>query len=190
MVTVSNIGFSTAYAVTQGDIDNVQSQIQALNARQDTAHEMATSARELGLSEDSEVIETARSIWHSCEAEEIELKQQLASLQATYEQEQNSKVYAGEFRLTGYCPCTKCCGAGAKGITASGARATEGITVAADTRRFPFGTRLYIEGVGERVVQDRGGAIKGNRLDVFVSTHGKAFNAALNQRAAKVWVLK
>lgn len=77
--------------------------------------------------------------------------------------------------VTAYCSCYRCCGK-TNGITASGARATEGVTIAADTNKLPFGTRVYIEGVGERVVQDRGGAIRGNRIDLFFSDHQRALN--------------
>lgn len=83
--------------------------------------------------------------------------------------------YVGEYMCTAYC-CEKykhICGTG-DGITASGVEVTPGVTVAADTSVFPFGTVLYIEGVGERVVQDIGGAIKGNRLDVAIDTHENA----------------
>lgn len=79
------------------------------------------------------------------------------------------------FVLTAYCACVKCCGK-SDGITATGVRAREGVTVAADTRKLPFGTKIYIDGVGERIVQDRGGAIKGNRIDVYFDTHQEALN--------------
>lgn len=46
--------------------------------------------------------------------------------------------------------------------------------VAADWRVFPPGTRLYIPGYGEAVVEDRGGAVKGNHLDLFVDTYKEA----------------
>jgi len=50
-------------------------------------------------------------------------------------------------------------------------------TVAADTRHYPFGTRLYIPGYGNGVVRDRGGAIKGKkRFDIFFNSHQKALN--------------
>lgn len=84
-------------------------------------------------------------------------------------------VYAGDFLTTAYC-CEKyphICGEG-KGITSSGARVTAGVTVAADTSVFPYGTVLYIEGVGIRVVQDTGSAIKKHKLDVAVPTHSEA----------------
>ncbi|MFB5759003.1 3D domain-containing protein [Paenibacillus medicaginis] len=60
------------------------------------------------------------------------------------------------------------------GITASGAKTKEGITVSADIRVLPMGTRIYIEGVGERVVQDTGSAIKGNKLDLFIEDLSEA----------------
>ena len=50
-------------------------------------------------------------------------------------------------------------------------------TVAADTRYYPFGTRLYIPGYGNGVVEDRGGAIKGpRRLDVYYKSHRRALH--------------
>lgn len=77
-----------------------------------------------------------------------------------------------EFVITAYCPCVKCCGKN-DGITASGVKAEQGVTVAMD-KSIPFGTIIYIDDVGERVVQDRGGAIKGNRIDLFFETHQEA----------------
>ena len=82
----------------------------------------------------------------------------------------------GEFNISAYCPCEICCGPYADGITSSGERATEGITIAADPNVLPEGTEVYIEGVGRRIVQDVGGAIKGNKLDVFFSQHSDALN--------------
>lgn len=48
-------------------------------------------------------------------------------------------------------------------------------TIAADTRYYPFGTRLYVPGYGYGVVEDRGSAIKGpRRLDLFYRDHDEA----------------
>ena len=79
-----------------------------------------------------------------------------------------------EYVITDYCPCVKCCGK-SDGITASGEKAIEGITVAMD-KSISFGTTIYIDGVGERIVQDRGGAIKGNRIDLYFDSHQEALN--------------
>lgn len=80
--------------------------------------------------------------------------------------------------VSAYCPCARCCGFGACGITASGRsiRANGGRFVAAD-RLYPFDTRVSIPGYsqGQPVpVIDRGGKIKGAHLDVFFSTHAQA----------------
>ena len=48
-------------------------------------------------------------------------------------------------------------------------------SLAADTKYYPFGTKIYIPGYGYGIVEDRGSAIKGkNRLDAYFGTHRKA----------------
>lgn len=84
----------------------------------------------------------------------------------------------GEFKLTAYCPCAKCCGKWANGITATGTTATEGRTIAVDPRVIPYGstvTLYYEDGtVHTYTAEDCGGAIKGNRIDVFFDDHQAA----------------
>lgn len=81
-------------------------------------------------------------------------------------------------RVTAYCPCEKCCGRWADGVTASGEPVTaNGGRFAAADRSIPFGTMIEIPGYnGGRAVPvlDRGGAIRGDRLDVFFPTHEQA----------------
>ena len=98
---------------------------------------------------------------------------------------QQSLTYKGVYKITAYCPCKKCCGK-SDGITASGEKAVEGITVAMD-KSIPFGTKIYIDGVGERIVQDRGGAIKGNRIDLYFDSHEEALN--FGRQTRKVTIL-
>lgn len=86
--------------------------------------------------------------------------------------EQPKTILLKNVKLTAYCPCEKCCGK-SDGITASGEKAVQGVTAATD-KSIPFGARLYIDGVGERVAQDRGGAIRGNRIDVYFDSHTDA----------------
>lgn len=81
--------------------------------------------------------------------------------------------------VTAYCPCRKCCGPRAHGVTASGKPVSfnGGRFVAADTDVLPFGTTLVIPGYDDEQpveVVDRGGAIVGNRLDVFFPSHREA----------------
>jgi 3D (Asp-Asp-Asp) domain-containing protein len=81
--------------------------------------------------------------------------------------------------VTAYCACKRCCGPRAQGITASGKRVNfnGGRFVAADPKVLKFNTRLLIPGYadGQPVqVIDKGGAIKGNKLDVFFDSHQRA----------------
>ena len=80
--------------------------------------------------------------------------------------------------VTAYCACKKCCGPRAQGITASGRPVTYngGRFVAAD-KAISFNTKLVIPGYGDGQpvpVLDRGGAIKGNKLDVYFPSHAEA----------------
>jgi 3D (Asp-Asp-Asp) domain-containing protein len=81
--------------------------------------------------------------------------------------------------VTAYCPCVRCCGSRAQGLTASGRHVSfnGGRFVAADTKVLKFNTRLLIPGYADESpvqVIDRGGAIKGAKLDVFFPTHEEA----------------
>ena len=84
----------------------------------------------------------------------------------------STAVVNGEtYKITAYCSCSKCCGK-ATGRTASGTQATAGRTVAAPSK-FAFGTKLNIGGQ-IYTVEDRGGAIKGNKIDIYVNSHSAA----------------
>lgn len=79
----------------------------------------------------------------------------------------------GEFKLTAYCKCSKCCGKWSKVPgTASGAMPQANHTIAAD-KRFEFGTKLKINNT-IYTVEDRGGAINGNHIDIYFDTHEQA----------------
>ena len=98
---------------------------------------------------------------------------------------------AGDFLCTAYCTEKRehICGTGT-GITASGAPVEGGVTVAADPDVFPFGTVLYIEDVGVRIVQDTGASVKGKHLDVAVSgSHKDALNWQ-GYGTHRVWIIQ
>lgn len=92
----------------------------------------------------------------------------------------------GTYKITGYCGCSSCCGK-SDGITASGTRATAGRTIAADTSTLPFGTKVVIDG-HTYTVEDVGGAINGNHIDVYFSSHSKALQWGV--RYCDVYVVK
>ena len=93
-------------------------------------------------------------------------------------------VSLGEYKLTSYCACEKCCGYWATirpldengepiVYTASGAVARQGVTVAADTSILPFGTVILIGGE-EFTVQDVGGGVDGKHIDIYFDNHAAA----------------
>lgn len=82
------------------------------------------------------------------------------------------------FNTSAYCSCSKCCGK-QTGITSSGKKASSWYTLAAGSA-YPIGTIIYIPYFKDKpnggwfVVQDRGGAIKNSKLDVYMGTHNQA----------------
>lgn len=90
------------------------------------------------------------------------------------EVKKESKVYLGNFKITHYCACTKCCGPNAQGITASGKRVEANKTIAVDPSVIKLGSKVYIDGYGYMEAQDTGSAIKGNIIDVYVEDHQEA----------------
>lgn len=95
----------------------------------------------------------------------------------------------GEFTLTAYCPCMKCCGK-TDGITATGTTAAEGRTIAVDPRVIPYGsavTLYFADGTSHTyTAEDCGGAIKGNRLDIYFDDHQAALQFGV--QSAMVYV--
>lgn len=79
--------------------------------------------------------------------------------------------YLGSFESSGYCSCEKCSGGYA--LTYSGTVPQAKHTIAADLDLFPLGTRLVIDGI-VYTVEDMGGGINGNRLDIYFASHEDA----------------
>ena len=91
-----------------------------------------------------------------------------------------------------YESCGKYPGSPGYGITASGMKAARGV-VAVDPRVIPLGTKLYIQSLdsypdyGYAVAGDTGGAIKGNRVDLFMESRSQALS--FGRRNVKVYIL-
>ncbi len=94
---------------------------------------------------------------------------------------------------TAYCSCSICCGPYDGTRTADGSRPKEYYTIAT-SKLFSFGTMVYIpyfdsspnNGVFE--VEDRGGAIQNNRIDIYFSTHEKALR--FGRRNLELYILQ
>lgn len=96
--------------------------------------------------------------------------------------------------VTHYCICKKCCGKSpdnpAYGITASGRKATPGVSVAVDPELIPLGADIMVDyGDGEihyYKSDDTGSAVKGNHIDLCMGSHEEALNAGV-QKATLWW---
>ena len=96
----------------------------------------------------------------------------------------------GEFTITAYCACEKCCGKDpshpAYGITASGTEATQGRTIATDPSVMPTGMVVYFDGIdgltGGYIAEDTGAAIKGNKIDRYFDGQQVALEGGVQGR--------
>lgn len=95
---------------------------------------------------------------------------------ARYKDKRDKAVYPeGQFTInaSAYTAAADECGK-SDGITASGLKVKEKHTIACPPQ-FPLGTKLKIDGYGTYVCEDRGGAIKGNHIDIYMQTKKEAF---------------
>lgn len=90
-----------------------------------------------------------------------------------------------EITVSYYCSCSICCGEWANGITASGKRAASGMVAMAG--EYPFGTKIEIDGV-LYTVQDRGGKVTGNHVDIYAPTHTEALRRSTAATTAIVYL--
>lgn len=81
----------------------------------------------------------------------------------------------GTFTTTAYCPCSKCCGPYANGITASGKTAKSKHTIAVDPNVIPLGSKVMINNQ-IYYAEDTGGAIKDTKIDIYFDTHQEALD--------------
>ena len=156
-----------AHAVTSTEI---KQQIDAAIEKQNLAHQIAEYVR-------NPAIQFAQEKWAEQQSILIPLYEQYNKAI----QEENSKGrYLGRFRISHYCPCSICNG-GHSG-TASGAPLTPWVSIAVDPSIIPLGSSVYIDGYGSFKAHDTGGAIRGNRIDVCVSSHAEAYQLGVVYR--------
>lgn len=88
----------------------------------------------------------------------------------------------GEYKITYYCNCRRCCGKWSGGPTASGEMPEEGRTVACSMK---LGTHIMIDG-HEYVVEDRG--VTGKHIDVYMDDHQECLENGVDYLEVKKWV--
>lgn len=107
-----------------------------------------------------------------------------AAAEEPVEESEPEFVSLGEFKLTAYCACEKCCGEWALNrpvdeagnpivYGASGEVLAEGTSIAVDKDVIPYGAEVIVNDCTYKA-QDCGGAIKGNHIDVYFASHEEA----------------
>lgn len=99
---------------------------------------------------------------------------------AIVEEPEETLESLGQFKLTAYCACEKCCGK-SDGITKTGTKATEGRTIAVDPKVIPLGSEVVIDG-HKYIAEDVGGAVKGNKIDLYFNSHQEALEFGLQYK--------
>ena len=102
----------------------------------------------------------------------------------TVRQPEGHWVPLGEYKLTFYCNCRRCCGRWAGGPCANGNMPAEGRTVACGS--LPLGTRILIAGQGEYIVEDRGGS--GKHIDIYMNSHAACLQKGVQYAGVFRWV--
>ena len=92
----------------------------------------------------------------------------------------------GQFKInaSAYTAAADECGK-SDGVTASGLKVKEKRTIACP-KEFPFGLKISIEGMGIYTCEDRGGAIKGNKIDIYMETKKEAFSFGRQHLMAEI----
>ena len=117
---------------------------------------------------------------------EMDLAEAMATV-ANLKNEEYEIIYMGDFKITYYCDARHEHICGGNGVTANGEQTVVGITAAADWSILPQGSKVYIESVGFREIQDIGGGVNGNHIDVLVETHQDAIDLGTHNEG--VWLL-
>ena len=109
----------------------------------------------------------------------------------------DSKRSLGTFKLTAYCGCNKCCDqyANNRPVDENGKEIVygsigrvlrQGTSIAVDPNVIPYDTKVVIDN-HEYIAHDTGGAIKGNKIDVYFDNHQEALNFGVKYKEVFVY---
>lgn len=168
------------YGATETEL---KTSIESIQTSMDDVHDVAEQLRDLGYEEESEELLALKSIWATLKNENNQLEQELEEK----EREKAKGRYLGTFVTTAY--CYQCSGS----ITSTGVRPVVGTTIAVDPRVIPYGSTLRLEDMngnflGYRIAQDTGGAIKGQRLDIYLNNDAEC--QAWGRRNINVFIVE
>ena len=161
-------------------IESNNIKISQIENAQNKLHEAAEAMRQLQ-TDDTIFINSLSSKWLELnETKNILIQDNINCQQKLNEivKEENSKKYMGEFTLVAYYQGN---------ITSTGTRPKVNHTIAVDPKVIPYGSKVYIEGYGTYIAEDCGGGIKGNMIDIYMSSYNECIQ--FGRRKAKVYII-
>lgn len=180
------VGLLIGYGVVRFGTEET---IEALQSDNKLAHEQLTSYESELLDNYQQLAECQESlIVEQNNNKQLQDKLLIATSDLnTLKSDEYELVNLGEFKITYYCDQRYSHVCGGSGITKSGKPTEVGVTAAADWSVLPKGSIVYIEGIGFREIQDVGGSVKNNHIDVLVQDHSQALKLGVNTKS--VWIL-
>ncbi|AWD67789.1 cell wall-binding protein [Priestia megaterium] len=177
----------------QAPAEQTQEEQQQAQAEQAQEEQQQAQAEQAQKEQQQAQAEQAQKEQQQAQAEQAQKEQQQAQAeQAQKEQQQpaeSSQQASGKSMTVEATAYTANC-AGCSGTTATGvdlkANPNQKV-IAVDPSVIPLGSKVYVEGYGEAVAADTGGAIKGNRIDVFVPSEGDA--QQFGRKSVKITVM-
>ncbi|ANF46784.1 MULTISPECIES: 3D domain-containing protein [Priestia] len=176
----------------QAPAEQTQEEQQQPQAEQAQKEQQQAQAEQAQKEQQQAQAEQAQKEQQQAQAEQAQKEQQQAQAEQAQKQQQpaeSSQQASGKSMTVEATAYTANC-AGCSGTTATGvdlkANPNQKV-IAVDPSVIPLGSKVYVEGYGEAVAADTGGAIKGNRIDVFVPSEGDA--QQFGRKSVKITVM-
>ncbi|MGG0460038.1 LysM peptidoglycan-binding domain-containing protein [Priestia aryabhattai] len=176
----------------QAQAEQAQTEQQQAQAEQAQKEQQQAQAEQAQKEQQQAQAEQAQKEQQQAQAEQAQKEQQQAQAEQAQKQQQPaeaSQQASGKSMTVEATAYTANC-AGCSGTTATGvdlkANPNQKV-IAVDPSVIPLGSKVYVEGYGEAVAADTGGAIKGNRIDVFVPSEGDA--QQFGRKSVKITVM-
>ncbi|WP_394548250.1 3D domain-containing protein [Priestia aryabhattai] len=176
----------------QAQAEQAQKEQQQAQAEQAQKEQQQAQAEQAQKEQQQAQAEQAQKEQQQAQAEQAQKEQQQAQAEQAQQQQQpaeSSQQASGKSMTVEATAYTANC-AGCSGTTATGvdlkANPNQKV-IAVDPSVIPLGSKVYVEGYGEAVAADTGGAIKGNRIDVFVPSEGDA--QQFGRKSVKITVM-